>query len=113
MTISKWTVITASAVVVVLIAGAVVLASMVTSSGTTQMGQPGRLMQMERSGEMHQMLQQHQDMLDRMRSDASPQMQRQMEDDPMTRMMFSGDMIRMQEQHQAEIDKMLGRGSNR
>jgi hypothetical protein len=109
MNVAKWIVITGLAVVVVLIAGITVLGAMVASDDPSVVQHPGRLTQMEQSGQMHEMMQKHQDMIDRMRSDVSPQMQRVMDKDPMTQMMRSGEMIRMQEQHQSEIDRMLGR----
>ena len=109
MQVAKWIVIVSVVIVTGLIAGMIVLGAMVAGDDTVAVRNPSRLMQMEQSGQMHGMMQQHQDMLDRMRSDASPQMQREMENDPLTQMMRSGDMMRMQEQHQAEMDRMLGR----
>ena len=108
MNIAKWIIIAGITVVVLLMAAVGVLGAMV-SRDDSGVSSPSRMMRMEQSGEMHEMMQQHQDMLDRMRSDASPQMQRHMENDPMTKMMRSGEWTRMQEQHQAEIDRMLGR----
>jgi hypothetical protein len=112
MTIAKPILASVAALILILLAALVglgVIAAKNDDTTTTGMHAPGRMMQMERSGQMHEMLQNHQEMLDRMRSDASPQMREMMKNDPMTQMMRSGEMIRMQEQHQAEIDRMLGR----
>ena len=109
MKIAKSLVIASVVLIVGLFTGMIVLGSMVAGDDAATVRNPSRLMQMEQSGQMNEMMHQHQIMLDRMRSDASPQMQREMENDPLTQMMRSGDMIRMQEQHQAEIDRMLGR----
>jgi hypothetical protein len=113
MTVAKWIVITALVVIAGLIAAVSVLGAMAGRDETTTVRNPGRMTQMEQSGQMHEMLQQHQDMLGRMRSDASPQMRKEMENDTMTQMMQTGEMIRMQEQHQNEIDRMMGRGTGR
>ena len=111
MTIAKPILASIAALILILLAALVGLGVIASrnDAGTTGMHMPGRMTEMERSGRMHEMLQDHQDMLDRMRSDASPQMLEMMKDDPMTQMMRSGEMIRMQEQHQAELDRMLGR----
>lgn len=108
MTIAKWIIVTSVVVIVGLIGGIVALGA-IASRDDGIVAHPSRMMRMEGSGEMHGMLQQHQDMLDRMRADASPQMLEMMENDPMTQMMRTGTMMRMQEEHQAEMDRMLGR----
>ncbi len=69
----------------------------------------GRLTQLEQSGTMRQMLQQHQDMLSQMQASLTPQMLQMMRTDPMWQMLQSGDMIRLQEEHQGDIDRMLAR----
>ena len=109
MTVAKGVIISGLVVIVGLIAGIGVLAAVAGRQDGSAVANPSQMMRMERSGQMHGMLQEHQDMLDRMRADASPQMLRMMENDRMTQMMRSGDMIRMQEEHQAEIDRMMGR----
>lgn len=68
---------------------------------------PDRLMEMERNGELHTMLQQHQQMMLRMQASASPQMLEIMRNDPMWQMLESGEMIDLMEQHQADISQML------
>lgn len=69
----------------------------------------GRLTQMEHSGEMHAMLQQHQNMMSQMQASLTPQMLELMRDDPMWRMLGSGEMISLMEEHQGDIDRMLAR----
>lgn len=69
----------------------------------------GRITQLETTGEMHTMLQQHQRMMEQMRVSTTPQMTKIMEQDPMWQMLHSGQMIELMEQHQAEIDEMLAR----
>lgn len=69
----------------------------------------GRLVQMEQSGDVHAMLQQHQDMMSRMQASLTPQMQEQMRADPMWQMLSSGELIRLMEEHQGDIDRMLAR----
>ena len=69
----------------------------------------GRLVQMEQSGDLHAMLQKHQDMMSRMQASLTPQMQEQMRADPMWQMLSSGELIRLMEEHQGDIDRMLAR----
>ena len=69
----------------------------------------GRITQMEQSGEMHRMLEQHRKMLEQMASDASPAMLELMNKDPMWQMMRSAEWAQMDEQHEADIDRMLGK----
>ena len=61
----------------------------------------------EQSGTAHEMLQEHQRMMERMRVDASPQMIQLMDNDPMWQMLRSGDMIAQMEQHENDISRML------
>lgn len=65
---------------------------------------------MEVSGDLHAMLQQHQDMMEQMRVDASPQMVERMKQDPMYQMLQSGGLLKLMEEHQRSIDRMLARG---
>lgn len=69
----------------------------------------GRLTQLEHSGEMHTMLQQHQDMMSQMQAGLTPQMIEIMRNDPMWRMLASGEMTGLMEEHQKDIDRMLAR----
>lgn len=66
-----------------------------------------RWLQMEVSGELHTMLQQHQVMMQQMQASASPQMLEIMRTDPMWQMLESGEAIKEMEQHQADINRML------
>lgn len=74
-------------------------------------GQVGRMTRMEQSGEMHETLEAHREMMKQMQESASPQMLELMNSDPMWQMMRSDDWARLDEDHQADIDRMLGRGS--
>lgn len=74
-------------------------------------GQVGRVTRMEQSGEMHEMLEAHREMMKQMQENASPQMLELMSNDPMWQMMRSEDWARLDEDHQADINRMLGRGS--
>lgn len=78
-----------------------------TTATTTMPAGPNRLMEMERNGELHAMLQQHQEMMQRMQVDASPQMLEIMRNDPMWQMLDSGEMITLMEEHQEDINRML------
>ena len=69
----------------------------------------GRMTIMEHSGELHVMLQQHQDMMSQMQASLSPQMLEMMRTDPMWRMLDSGELIRLMEEHQGDLDRMLAR----
>jgi len=94
---------------------AVGLLGVAVGAGSTDAGtgtapiHAGRLTQLEQTGTMRQMLQQHQDMLTQMQATMNPQMLEMMRNDPMWRMLQSGDMIRLQEEHQDDIDRMLAR----
>lgn len=93
--------------------GAVGLLGLAVNLGTADEGAPagrtGRITQLEHSGEMHTMLQQHQNMMSQMQAGLSPQMLQIMRDDPMWQMLESGDMIPLMEEHQGDIDRMLAR----
>lgn len=80
-----------------------------TANDYTGPARSGRLTQMEHSGEMHAMLQQHQNMMSQMQASLSPQMLELMRNDPMWRMLGSGEMIGLMEEHQGDIDRMLAR----
>ncbi|QGG94154.1 hypothetical protein [Actinomarinicola tropica] len=67
-----------------------------------------RITEMEQSGEMSQIWEQHRQMLERMQEDASPAMLAIMNNDPMWQMMRTPEWARMDEQHQEDIDRMLG-----
>ena len=69
----------------------------------------GRLTEMERSGEMSEIWEQHRQMLERMQEDASPAMLQIMNNDPMWQMMRTPEWARMDEQHQEDLDRMLGK----
>lgn len=60
---------------------------------------------------MQQMLEQHQSMMEQMRTGLSPQMQQLMDADPMWKLMRSGEFTNMMEDQQQQIDRMLGRGA--
>lgn len=66
-----------------------------------------RILQMERRGELHTMLQQHQAMMQQMQASASPQMLEIMRNDPMWQMLESGELVKDMEEHQADINRML------
>lgn len=68
----------------------------------------GQITEMEQSGEMSQVWEQHRQMIERMQEDASPAMLELMNNDPMWQMMRTPEWARMDEQHQADIDRMLG-----
>ena len=70
-----------------------------------------KLTQMEHSGTMQVMLQQHQNMMEQMRVSLSPQMQGIMDADPMWKSMRSGDFSQMMQDQRQQIDRMLGRGA--
>jgi hypothetical protein len=66
-----------------------------------------RWTEMELSGELHDMLQQHQQMMEQMQNGMSPQMVQLMRDDPMWQMLDSGEAIELMEKHQGDIEQML------
>lgn len=81
-----------------------------TDDSEVRAAQVGRLTEMERTGEMQSVLEQHRAMLERMQEDASPSMLQRMNDDPMWQMLRSDDWARLDEEHRADIDRMLGKG---
>lgn len=68
-----------------------------------------RLETMLASGDLHEMLQQHQQMMETMRVDTGPSMITRMDNDPMWQMLKSGELIKLMEEHQRAIDQMLGK----
>lgn len=70
--------------------------------------QVGQRTQFERSGELHDMLEEHRVMLEQMQADVSPAMRERMSRDPMWQMLRTGEWARLDEEHQREIDRMLG-----
>jgi hypothetical protein len=68
----------------------------------------GELTQMEQSGDMHDILERHRQMLQQMQVVATPQMFQLMNNDPMWQMLRGQDWARLDEEHQADIDRMLG-----
>ena len=62
------------------------------------------------SGEMRQMLDRHQTMMEQMRVSATPEMLAMMDADPMWQQMRTGEFADLMEQHQEQIDRMIGRG---
>lgn len=62
------------------------------------------------SGELQQMLDQHQAMMERMRVGVTPEMLAMMDADPMWQAMRTGEFADLMEEHQDEINRMLGRG---
>jgi len=93
-----------TAVVFVVVVG-LVLASNDGDGSTPRLS---RLTQMEQSGEMSEIWEQHRQMLERMQEDASPAMLEIMDNDPMWQMMRTPEWARMDEQHQEDLDRMLG-----
>lgn len=71
-----------------------------------------RIATMETSGDLHEMLQQHQDMMQSMQVDASPTMLARMKADPMWQMLESGELIELMAEHQQNIDRMLAEDVN-
>lgn len=100
-------------VVVAVLVGAVGLLGMAVGQGTANDHsgpvKTGRMTQMVHSGEMHAMLQQHQNMMSQMQAGLTPQMLEIMRNDPMWKMLSSGEMIQLMEEHQGDIDRMLAR----
>lgn len=87
---------------------AVVVLVMAAGGGDDSTRPVSRLTQMEQSGEMSQIWEQHRKMLERMQEDASPAMLEMMNTDPMWQMMRTPEWARMDEQHQQDLDRMLG-----
>ena len=69
----------------------------------------GRITEMEQSGEMSQVWEQHRQMIERMQEDASPAMLEIMNNDPMWQMMRTPEWAQMDQQHQEDIDRMIGK----
>ena len=69
----------------------------------------GRLTQLEQSGAMHDILERHRAMIEKMQEDASPAMLALMNSDPMWTMMRSKDWARMDEEHQADVNRMIAK----
>jgi len=85
----------------------IVLAVNGADDGTTS--KPvGRITEMEQSGQMSEIWEQHRQMIERMQEDASPAMLEIMNNDPMWQMMRTPEWARMDAQHQEDIDRMLG-----
>ena len=101
----SWKVAIGVAAVVFLAVLGLVLASNKGEGGSA----PGvsRLTEMEQSGEMSEIWEQHRQMLERMQEDASPAMLEIMNNDPMWQMMRTPEWARMDEQHQEDLDRML------
>lgn len=93
-----------------LLGAALTLGTLAIAEDDSGKGAPvGRLTRMEQSGEMHDLLERHREMLQQMQDDATPAMLELMNTDPMWQMLRSEDWARLDEQHQADIDQMLGR----
>ena len=69
----------------------------------------GRITEMEQSGDMSRVWEQHRQMLERMQEDASPAMLEIMNNDPMWQMMRTPEWAQMDERHQKDVDRMLGK----
>lgn len=91
----------------------VALVGAVLASNGADKGQPtarvGRITEMEMSGEMGAVLEQHRQMIEQMQQDASPAMLELMNKDPMWKMMRSPGWAQMDEQHQKDLDRLLGK----
>jgi hypothetical protein len=94
-----------TAVLFIAVLGVVLAANNGSDGSTPRMS---RLTEMERSGDMSAIWEQHRQMLERMQEDASPAMLEIMNDDPMWQMMRTPEWARMDEQHQEDLDRMLG-----
>lgn len=96
----------------VVVSGAFVAIGLATRGGSSGSSTSGlckdKLTQMEHTGAMATMLQQHQNMMEQMRAALSPQMQQRMDADPMWQSMRSGDFTQMMQDQQQQIDRMLG-----
>lgn len=96
-----------TAVVFVALLG-IVLAWNADDDEDTSTAPVGRITEMEQTGEMSEVWEQHRQMIERMQEDASPAMLELMNNDPMWQMMRTPEWAQMDEQHQADIDRMLG-----
>ena len=98
----------------VVLVAAIITVGLVAGSDGGDDGQPiqtGRLTQLEHSGELSVMLEQHRQMLEAMQDDVSPAMLERMNNDPMWQMLRTDEWARLDEEHQADLDRMLGQGS--
>lgn len=99
-------------ILLVVVSGSVVALGLTTRGGSSSRSASGlcndKLTQMETSGTMAAMLQQHQNMMEQMRASLSAQMQQRMDADPMWQDMRSGDFTQMMQDQQQQIDRMLG-----
>ena len=67
----------------------------------------GQLTQLEQSGAMHDILERHRAMIEKMQEDASPAMLALMNADPMWTMMRSKEWAKMDADHQADVNRMI------
>ena len=95
-----------TAVVFVAVLGLVLAAN--SGDDDTTSRPVSRLTEMEQSGEMSRIWEQHRQMIERMQEDASPAMLEMMNNDPMWQMMRTPEWAEMDAQHQDDIDRMLG-----
>lgn len=79
--------------------------------GTTSGMQETKFGRMLDRGQMQAMMDQHRQMMEQMRVNASPQMLAQMNADPMWQLMRNDEFTKMMEDQQRQIDRMLGRGA--
>jgi ABC-type lipoprotein release transport system permease subunit len=77
------------------------------STGSTNGIRQSQFTQMIQNGQMQQMFDQHERMLERMRVDASPQMLNIMNADPMWKLMRTGMYTKMLEEYQHQLNQML------
>jgi len=96
-----------TAVVFVVLLGIVLAVNGADDDGTSE--PVGRLTEMEQSGQMSEIWEQHRQMIARMQEDASPAMLELMDNDPMWQMMRTPEWAQMDAQHQEDIDRMLGK----
>jgi len=62
------------------------------------------------TGELPQMLDRHQAMMEAMRVNVTPEMQSAMDADQMWQLMRTGEFAALMEEHQDQINRMLGQG---
>ena len=111
VTAGHWKWLLAAVVAVVALVGVGLAAGGSGTAPSTSGLRNDKLTQMEHSGTMQVMLQQHQNMMEQMRVSLSPQMQGIMDADPMWKTMRSGDFSQIMQDQQQQIDRMLGRGA--
>jgi len=102
-----WKVASALAAVVFVVVLGIVLA-VNGAEDDTPTAPVGRITEMEQTGEMSEVWEQHRQMIERMQEDASPAMLELMNNDPMWQMMRTPEWAQMDAQHQEDIDRMLG-----